>query len=73
MAATREIRAQERTLGLARIPVIALTATASDTDREQCRAAGMDDFLSKPYSQEELSDTLTRWAAPGPKPPAAGV
>jgi two-component system, sensor histidine kinase len=69
LAATREIRAQERTLGLARVPVIALTATASDTDREQCLAAGMDGFLSKPYTSEELSEVLSRWGqqrAPAP-------
>jgi signal transduction histidine kinase/ActR/RegA family two-component response regulator len=61
LAATREIRAQERTLGLARVPVVALTATASDSDRQQCLSAGMDDFLSKPYSREELSAVLARW------------
>ena len=69
LAATREIRAQERTLGLPRVPVIALTATASDTDRQQCLDAGMDDFLSKPYTREALNDVLNRWApqtAPAP-------
>ncbi len=62
LAATREIRAQELTLGLPRVPVIALTATASDTDRQQCLDAGMDDFLSKPYTREALGEVLSRWA-----------
>ncbi|MGL6113250.1 MAG: ATP-binding protein [Rubrivivax sp.] len=62
MAATREIRAQERTLGLSRMPVIALTATTSDISRQQCLNAGMDDFMSKPYTKEELGRVLSRWA-----------
>lgn len=62
LAATREIRRQERTLGLARLPVIALSATGNDIDRDLCRAAGMDDFLPKPCAREELAQTLARWA-----------
>ena len=54
MAATREIRTQERNLGLPRVPVIALTATTSDINRQQCLKAGMDDFMSKPYTREDL-------------------
>jgi signal transduction histidine kinase len=61
MAATRELRAQERTLGLPRLPVIALTATAFDNSRDQCLNAGMDDFLSKPYTQEDLGRVLGQW------------
>jgi two-component system, sensor histidine kinase len=62
MAATREIRAQERAMGLPRVPVIALTATTSDINRQQCLSAGMDDFMSKPYTKEELAAVLGRWA-----------
>jgi CheY-like chemotaxis protein len=62
MAATREIRAQERTLGLRRLPVIALTATTSDINRQLCLNAGMDDFMSKPYTREDLEQVLKRWA-----------
>ena len=65
-AATREIRTQERMLGLPRVPVIALTATAAAVDREACLAAGMDDFLPKPFSGDELARTLGRWIASSP-------
>jgi len=61
MMATREIRNQERSLGLPRVPVIALTATTSDINRQLCLNAGMDDFMSKPYTKEELSQVLGRW------------
>jgi signal transduction histidine kinase/CheY-like chemotaxis protein len=61
MAATREIRTQERSLGLLRVPVIALTATTSDINRQLCLNAGMDGFLSKPYTKEELGQVLGRW------------
>jgi len=64
MEATREIRAQERTMGLPRLPVIALTATTSDVSRQQCLSAGMDDFMSKPYTKDELDRVLSRWARP---------
>jgi CheY-like chemotaxis protein len=59
--ATREIRNQERSLGLPRVPVIALTATTSDINRQLCLNAGMDDFMSKPYTKEELGQVLGRW------------
>jgi two-component system, sensor histidine kinase len=61
MTATREIRSQERQLGLPRLPVIALTATTSDINRQLCLNAGMDDFMAKPYSREDLERILARW------------
>ena len=42
-------------------PIAALTADAFDEDRRACLAAGMDDFLVKPLTQEALRDTLKRW------------
>lgn len=62
MAATREIRAAERSRGLKRVPVIALTATTSDINRQLCANAGMDDFMTKPYTREDLLRMLQRWA-----------
>jgi signal transduction histidine kinase/ligand-binding sensor domain-containing protein/CheY-like chemotaxis protein len=45
----------------ARLPVIALTADATLGARAACRDAGMDDYLSKPFSREALKAVLTRW------------
>ncbi len=62
MEATRRIR---RELAGRPLPVIALTANAMPEDRALCRAAGMDDFLTKPVHQTELYACLERWL---PKP-----
>jgi signal transduction histidine kinase/CheY-like chemotaxis protein len=61
LTATGEIRRREHNRGGARIPIIALTANAMEGDRERCLAAGMDDFLSKPFSQQKLAGLLKRW------------
>jgi two-component system, sensor histidine kinase len=63
LAATGEIRRREQTSGAARVPIIALTANAMDGDRERCLDAGMDDFLSKPFTQQQLAAQLRRWLA----------
>ncbi|MBS0446753.1 MAG: response regulator [Proteobacteria bacterium] len=59
--ATRRIRAGEAQGGLPRLPVIALTATAGDDDRRLCLDAGMDDFLAKPYTGDQLVRLVDLW------------
>jgi CheY-like chemotaxis protein len=58
--ATRAIRAAE--LGTVRhVPIVALTANAMQRDREECLAAGMDDYLTKPFTKQALTAALERW------------
>ena len=56
---TRKIRESEP-LGT-RIPIVALTAHAMKGADGECRAAGMDDYLSKPIDREQLHQMLLRW------------
>ncbi|HTU60839.1 MAG TPA: ATP-binding protein, partial [Polyangiales bacterium] len=59
--ATRAIRAHELATGGQRVPIVALTANALVGDPERCFAAGMDDFVSKPFSVSKLRSALERW------------
>jgi signal transduction histidine kinase/CheY-like chemotaxis protein/HPt (histidine-containing phosphotransfer) domain-containing protein len=60
-AATRQWREREFATGAARLPIIAMTANAMAGDRQRCLDAGMDDYLSKPVSRDELRTCLQRW------------
>jgi signal transduction histidine kinase/CheY-like chemotaxis protein len=62
-AATDEIRRRERDghAGALRLPIIALTGNALKGDRERCLAAGMDDYLAKPYVRAQLTAMIQRW------------
>ena len=55
---TRRIRQKSE---FAELPIIALTANALSDERERCRAAGMDDYLAKPFRKDELAALLDQW------------
>lgn len=61
LQATRLIRRSEEEKGRRRLPIIALTAHALEEERERCLAAGMDDFLAKPFRAEDLLALLEQW------------
>ena len=58
--ATARIRESERAKGI-RTPLIALTANAMNGDRKRCLGAGMDGYLSKPVSRDELLDAIAKF------------
>ncbi len=58
--ATRLIRTDNRITN-PRVPIVAMTAHAMKEDREMCLQAGMDDYISKPVSAEEILEKLEKW------------
>ncbi|HUX33654.1 MAG TPA: PAS domain S-box protein [Gemmatimonadaceae bacterium] len=73
LAATAAIR---QLPGFAGLPIIALTADALTGERDRCLAAGMSEYLAKPFKSHDLFAVVERWgappAAPGPRPEHAG-
>lgn len=71
LTATRHIREREAQRSCqdgggeqrpgSRVPIIALTAHAMQGDRDMCLAAGMDDYLTKPFTLAQLQHVLSRW------------
>jgi signal transduction histidine kinase len=60
LEATRQIRLEEGRNDR-RTPIIAVTAAALTSEREDCLAAGMDEYLGKPFTLESLRSTMERW------------
>ena len=58
LAATRSLRADPSMKGL---KIIAMTANNRQAGEESCRAAGMDDFITKPFSPEQFYATIAKW------------
>lgn len=49
------------------VPIIALTANAIKGEAEKCLKAGMNDYISKPFEEEELINAIARWLGEGPE------
>ncbi len=67
--ATAKLREREAPTGR-RLPIVALTANALTGDRERCVAAGMDDYLPKPFNRATLGAVVRRWLPQASLPPA---
>jgi len=62
IVAAQKIRVYERaTHSLRHLPIVAVTATATETDHDNYLAAGMDDYISKPIRYDDLESRLQRW------------
>ncbi|WP_082542308.1 ATP-binding protein [Rhizobacter sp. Root1238] len=63
LEATRRIRAH----GERDLPIIALTANAMAGDRDECLAAGMNDYIAKPFTRDVIEHVLQRWLSAPPR------
>ncbi|MDB6002684.1 MAG: signal transduction histidine kinase [Rhizobacter sp.] len=63
-AASRALRDMEAQHGLARTPIIAMTANSEAEGGQACREAGMDDYLSKPVALGRLQEVIAAWTVP---------
>ncbi|MGE4564740.1 MAG: response regulator, partial [Victivallaceae bacterium] len=68
LEATRRIRADESPVLNRRIPVIAMTAHALSEYQEMCTEAGMDDYITKPFTVKQFHNVLSRWILLGELP-----
>jgi CheY-like chemotaxis protein len=67
LTCTQMIRELEKDLGY-HTPIIAITGRALEGDRTKCLGAGMDDYMSKPFTAEQFREMVTRWVPePGNK------
>ena len=68
LEATRALRGGHAGAANRAVPVIAMTAHALKSDRDECLAAGMSDYLAKPVTPRALSRMLEKWLAPASRP-----
>jgi CheY-like chemotaxis protein/HPt (histidine-containing phosphotransfer) domain-containing protein len=61
LTATRNIRKNTK---FANLPIIAMTANVMSSDRDQCLAAGMNDYIAKPFDPNQMVATIARWITP---------
>ena len=59
--ATKRIRELERQMAIRPIPIIALTAQVFEEDRKKVLAVGCDDFIRKPFKEEEIFDKMAKY------------
>jgi CheY-like chemotaxis protein len=71
--AARQIRREEGMLGLARVPIIAVSAAVTTEALRKCQEVGIDDFLAKPFSHQALGYLVDRCSGERPVPARAVV
>jgi osomolarity two-component system sensor histidine kinase NIK1 len=58
---TEKIRSFENEQGLTPVPIVALTANTLDNDREKCISIGMNEYLSKPFTADQLLEKIEKF------------